>query len=546
MGILPFGAPSLPFGTAQFNGEVSATEAGLNLLFVTADQWRADHLDLDGTGPAPTPNLAAFAREATVFLRHFGQAAPCGPARASLYTGTYLFNHRSVTNGTPLDWTLTNLALELDKAGYEPTLFGYTDTSADPRILPAADPRLTSYEGVLPGFRVGLLLPEAAEPWLDHLARRGYGRMTVEEAYDRPWFEPAPWRAEDSETAFLVDEALAWLARQPKGRPWALHLSLIKPHPPWIAAAPWCRLVDPRRTRPPLRAPSVEEQAGLHPLVAGWLAQPFKGSLDPSLAGKGPPDLDAATIARLRAVYAGLVAEVDHHIGRLFAAIRARSEWERTLVVVTSDHGELLGDHWLLGKGAFFPPTFHVPCLVRDPRMPGGHGCRVAEPTEHVDLVPTILEALGRPVPLQCDGRSLSAFLTGERPARWRRAAHMELDFRDGEEPGLAAALGLGPEDCGLAVDLDERWGCVRFAGLPPILVDRHADPAWTRNLAETEEGRDALLAATGRLLERRMAKADRRLSGCRLGPRGVGGVYDPLPPLPAGAVPLAVGPTRA
>ena len=89
----------------------------MNLLFVTADRWRADHLDLDGTCPAPTPKLAAFAREATVFLRRYGQAAPCGPARASLYTGTYLFNHRSVTNGTRLDWTLTNLALELERAG---------------------------------------------------------------------------------------------------------------------------------------------------------------------------------------------------------------------------------------------------------------------------------------------------------------------------------------------------------------------------------------------------------------------------------------------
>ena len=518
----------------------------MNLLFVTADQWRADHLDLDGSGPAPTPNLAALAREATVFLRHYGQAAPCGPARASLYTGTYLFNHRSVTNGTPLDWTLTNLALELEKAGYEPTLFGYTDTSADPRILAADDPRLTTYEGVLPGMRVGLLLPEAAGPWLDRLARRGYGRMTVEEAYDRPWSAPAPWGAEDSETAFLVDEALAWLARQPKGRPWALHLSLIKPHPPWVAAEPWYRLVDPRRTRPPLRAAGVAEQAGLHPLVAAMLEQRFKGSLDRSLVGKSPADLDAATIARLRAVYAGLVAEVDHHLGRLFAAIRARGEWDDTLVVITSDHGELLGDHWLLGKGAFFPATFHVPCLVRDPRRPAGHGRLVLEPTEHVDLLPTILEALGRAVPLQCDGRSLSVFLTGDRPARWRRAAHMELDFRDGEQPSIATALGLAAEDCGLAVDLGERWGCVRFAGLPPILVDRHADPAWTRNLAETGEGREPLLEATARLLELRLAKADRRLAGCRLGPGGVGGAYDPLPPLPAGAVPPAVAPTRA
>ncbi len=511
----------------------------MNLLFVTADQWRADHLDLGGTGPVPTPNLAAFAREATVFLRHHGQAAPCGPARASLYTGTYAFNHRSVTNGTPLDWTLTNLALELRRGGFAPVLFGYTDTSADPRVLPPGDPRLTTYEGVLPGFEVGLLLPEEAGPWLDRLAARGYGRMTVEEAYDRPLGEPAPWRAEDGESAFLVDEATAWLARQPRGRPWCLHLSLIKPHPPWVAAAPWHARVDPARTLPPRRAPGPAEQAALHPWLAALLERPFSGWLGRTFGA--PARLDDATVARLRAVYAGLVAEVDHELGRLFAAVAGRGEWDDTLVVVTSDHGELLGDHWLLGKGAFFPQAFHVPLLIRDPRRPAGHGLRVHAPSEHVDLLPTLLEALDLPVPLQCDGRSLSGFLTGDQPPRWRRATTWELDFRDGEEPGLAAALGLEAEEAALAVDLDDRWACVHFAGLPPLLVDQLADPAWTRNLALEPAGQGPLLAATRRLLDLRLRAADRRLTSCRLAPGGPVGRYDPLPSLPSGALPPAV-----
>ena len=511
----------------------------MNLLLVTADQWRADHLDLDGTGPVPTPHLAAFARQATVFLRHHGQAAPCGPARASLYTGTYAFNHRSVTNGTPLDWTLTNLALELRRAGFAPVLFGYTDTSADPRVLPPGDPRLTTYEGVLPGFEVGLLLPEDGGPWLDRLAARGLGRLTAEEAYDRPLGEPAPWRAEDSESAFLVDEALAWLARQPCGRPWCLHLSLIKPHPPWVAAAPWHARVDPARTPLPRRAPTPAAQAALHPWLAALLERPFSGWLGRTVGG--PAGLDGPTVARLRALYAGLVAELDHELGRLFAAVAGRGEWEDTLVVVTSDHGELLGDHWLLGKGAFFPQAFHVPLLIRDPRRPAGQALRVRAPSEHVDLLPTLLEALDLPVPLQCDGRSLSGFLTGDQPPRWRRATAWELDFRDGEEPGLAAALGLAPEEAALAVDLDDRWACVHFAGLPPLLVDHLADPAWTHNLALEPEGQAPLLAATRRLLDLRLRAADRRLAACRLAPGGPVGRYDPLPPLPSGALPPVV-----
>lgn len=516
----------------------------MNLLLVTADQWRADHLDLDGTGPAPTPRLAALAREATVFLRHHGQATPCGPARASLYTGTYAFNHRSIGNGTPLDWTWTNLALELRRAGHDPVLFGYTDTSADPRVLPAGDPRLETYEGVLPGFAVGLLLPEDAGPWLDRLAARGHGRMTVEEAYDRPLGEPAPWPAEDSETAFLVDEAMAWLARQPRGRPWCLHLSLIKPHPPWVAAAPWHALVDPRRTAPPTRAPTLAAQAALHPWLGALLERPFGGWLGRTFGA--PARLDGRIVARLRALYAGLVAELDQQVGRLLDAVAARGEQERTLVVVTSDHGELLGDHWLLGKGAFFPQAFHVPLVIADPRRPQGHGRRVTAFTEHVDLLPTILEAMRLPVPLQCDGRGLSGFLTGDPPTGWRRSAFMELDFRDGAEPGLAAALGLAAEEAGLAVDLGDRLACVHFAALPPLLLDLAADPAATRNLATLAEGQEPLLAALQRMLSLRMRAADRRLAGCRLVAGGPAGRYDPLPPVPSAPPPPSLPPTAA
>ena len=76
-----------------------------------------------------TPHLDALAREGVLFRRHYAQCSPCGPARASLLTGLYMMNHRSVKNGTPLDSRHTNIALEVRKAGFEPTLFGYTDSA---------------------------------------------------------------------------------------------------------------------------------------------------------------------------------------------------------------------------------------------------------------------------------------------------------------------------------------------------------------------------------------------------------------------------------
>jgi arylsulfatase A-like enzyme len=510
----------------------------MNVLLVTADQWRGDTLGCLGHACARTPNLDALAADATIFLRHFSNATPCGPARACLHTGAYAFNHRSVRNGTPLDSTLTTLALEARRAGYDPTLFGYTDTSADPRVLAADDPRLLTYEGILPGYRTGLLLTEDGAPWLDHLAKRGYGRLSLEEAYEGPLGAPARWRHDDSETAFLTDAFVAWLETQRPRSGWFSHLSYIKPHPPLVAAAPWHALVAPSATPAPVRAATLEEEARLHPWLAAWLDLPFSGH-GAGMAAR-PSALDADLTARLRAIYYGLVAEVDHHLGRVIATLARRGELDHTLIVVTADHGEMLGDHWMLGKAGFFPAAYHVPLLVRWPGSMPGHGRRVAAFTEHVDLMPTILEAIGAALPKQCDGLSLSEFVTGTSsgPAHaWREAAHAEHDFRDMGPAVVEGRLGLAPEAASLQVRLGGRWAYVHFAALPPILIDTVADPGWRRNLADESAHASAALEEARALLSLRMRRADRRLSGCLLTPGGMEGAYDPLP---AGFHPLA------
>src|SRR5204862_1574795 len=131
-------------------------------------------LTVAGYPVARTPTLDRLAAGGVSFRRHFAQAAPCGPSRAALYTGMYLMNHRSVLNGTPLDARHDNVALVARRLGYEPALFGYTDTSVDPRTVAAGDARLFRYEGVLPGFDPVCHPPEG-EPfeWPDWLRAGG-------------------------------------------------------------------------------------------------------------------------------------------------------------------------------------------------------------------------------------------------------------------------------------------------------------------------------------------------------------------------------------
>ena len=136
------------------------------ILFISADQWRAECLSTLGHPVVKTPNLDALAAEGTLFKRHYTVCAPCGPARTSLQTGMYLMNHRSGRNGTPLDARHTNVAKEVRKAGLDPTLFGYTDTSADPRGRHANDPALWTYEGPMPGYSIGMLFNDYMAAWM--------------------------------------------------------------------------------------------------------------------------------------------------------------------------------------------------------------------------------------------------------------------------------------------------------------------------------------------------------------------------------------------
>lgn len=256
-----------------------------------------------------------------------------------------------------------------------------------------------------------------------------------------------------------------------RGGSWACHLSAFKPHPPWLAAAPFNAHYSPGEAGlPEHRAPSIAEEGALHP----WLAHRLTGA---SVA----PESDDA-LALLRSQYYAVVEETDDQLGRLFENLRSTGELDRTLVVFTTDHGEQLGDHWLMNKDGFFEQSYHIPLIIRCPAAMAGlsaashaavetaRGSHVTSFSEHVDILPTILECIGVPVPVQVDGSSLLPFLLGRAaPPSWRTAAHWEFDYRDRSPPA-----GSEPSACSLCVLRGERWKYVQFAdaAMPPLLFD--------------------------------------------------------------------------
>lgn len=494
-----------------------------NVLFIAIDQIRADVLSGRLAGSVATPNLDRLAAEGVTFANHFTVTVPCGPARASLLTGLYAMNHRSIRNGTPLARHHATIATEARKAGYEPLLFGYSDTTPDPTEHHPADPDLQVYEGVARGFReIVEMRLETGRQWPAFLTAKGYElyapdgtpvlyRPVAAGANAPAIGDPALYAAEDSDTAYLTDRTLEALAVR-RDRPWFAHVTYIRPHPPFVAPAPYNRLVGPDEV-PPFVAATPD-----HPFVDAWFAGPSNTSMVWDFDGDCRR-LPEAAIADIRAVYLGLVAELDHHIGRLLAWLEASGQRDNTLVVVTGDHGEMLGDKRMWGKDSVFEPAWHVPLIIRDPARPALAGSRIGAITESVDVTPTILRWIGREPPPAMDGRSLLGWLDGGRPD-WRDAAFMEFDLSHPLVPTrFQRAWGLAENRCNAAIYREARWKYVHFGGgIAPMLFDREEDPDETVNLADDRAAAGEVSRLRAAMLDRRMERADRRLTGHAIG----------------------------
>lgn len=517
-------------------GVTSGWMAPGNVLYITVDQWRGDCLSAAGHPLVETPTLDALAARGVRFANHWANVAPCGPSRATLHTGMYAQNHRSILNGTPLDARFTNVALEARRAGYRPTLFGYTDTTPDPRGLAADDPRLFTYEGVLPGFEVALSDPyETAGPleWIRWLAGRGLDVPSDPWDLYRPdrsypgaedhseWWAPAHFGPDDTETAFMVDRLIEWFDRDPD-EPWFVHASFIRPHPPYrnpVGYHDRYSADDVPDFRGHVRR---EDEQASHPLAAAVTEVP----------GVGAP-ADERDRRQIRATYYGMMAEVDDQLARLLGWLSDHRLTDDTLILVTSDHGEQAGDHWLMEKLGWWDESYHVPLIVCDPRAEAdaSRGSVVSAPTEHVDVLPTLCTWMGLEPPLQCDGSSLEPFLVDGSdlalgPSGWRGAVHWEWDFRNPAQGVAEAAFGIPMEQCCLNVVRGERWKYVHFAAdpsvLPPLLFDLHADPDQVHDLA-CDPGHSSVSAElTGDLLRWRMRHDERILTGHLVTPEGV------------------------
>lgn len=473
------------------------TEKKRNILMIYADQWRPDQF---GAAQSYTPNLDALAAQGVSFDRHFAQVLPCSPSRASLYTGLYSRTHGVMNGRVPFRKELKTVGHYLRESGYVPTLFGYTDTVLTPDHPEAHDTGNSKYS-VLPGMAIGCHQPDDdPHEWLDHLAAKGHDTSSLAAVYAPDKSQPnahkgvaghpAHYAAEDSDTAFLVNRFMGW--KQEQGQGWCAMINFLRPHRPSIAPAPYNGHVDPDALPAPIRGDSAAEDSALHPYMqtlisTGDARQKVHQDLSGTIADMAEDDWRS-----LRAIHLSLMAEIDDNIGRIFQQLKDNGEWENTLILFSSDHGEMMFDHHICQQASWHDQCTRLPLIVYDPLGQAADvaGSRVEMLTESIDTIPTLLSILGRDVPKELPGRSLAGFLAGQVPAAemWRDAVYWEFDYGGAVDQLYLDQFGITRADCVMSVIRTATHKFAMFPGCPNVLMDLSKDPAEQVNVSGQDD----------------------------------------------------------
>jgi arylsulfatase A-like enzyme len=228
---------------------------------------------------------------------------------------------------------------------------------------------------------------------------------------------------------------------------------------------------------------------------------------------------DEEKLRRMKANYFGMISEVDSQLVRVWKRLRERDEWDDTLIILSSDHGEMLGDHGLKEKVGYWEQSYHIPCIVRDPGRAQRHGATVNAFTENVDIFPTLCELLGLPAPTQCDGHSLAPFLDDAPPKKWRTAATWEFDWSsyllDRTSPTWSPEL----VQCSLVTRRTESHALVQLADGTALCYDLRADPTWRTQTSDPS----VILDLSRELHAWRMQKNRHHFTGFLVDKGGIG-----------------------
>ena len=391
-----------------------------NILFIFADQHRHDAMGCAGNSLIATPNIDQLANQGTRFTNAWCQSPICQPSRASMITSRYPHELDVMRNfGPDMDEEWPTFMKQLQLSGYQTANIGKTHYYAEGLVEPKQPTDLREFAPRVAGFGFDHVVEEfdryvhamdgVTTPYTEYLKSEGvYAayRDQIKQIWrltEHHWDGvTSPITQEQDLTSFLTREAQSWLAAQSDQDPFFLQLSYVQPHVPLMGDPTWAKYYS----QTPIPRGPTRRPAG-HPEVwsdyLSWCGHHANAHLL----------TDDYTLQGARQYYA-MISLIDECIGRIMVQLEEQSLLDNTVIVYSSDHGEMLGDHGLMAKFNFYRSSVQVPLIIRPP---GGAPARTSTAlAQLIDIGPTLLDYAGAQTLPDARGHSLRAHLDGDDP----------------------------------------------------------------------------------------------------------------------------------
>lgn len=407
-----------------------------NIILITSDQQRKDSLGSYNENIC-TDTLDALAKDGLVMERAYITHPTCTPSRASILTGQMASKHGAYTIGTALSEDAVKFSDFLKSADYDTCFIGkpHFQHLSDPSSFEwsgrAADEAFWSnYEGGYFGFdKTRIYNGHTSYPFTAGMHYRVWLKekgLTDEEISERFHYKPCDtfrehgeWKIEKEyhPTTFTAEQAAAYIQERESDKPYMMWVSFSDPHDPHVVPEPYASMYSPDE------ADYLGYVEGEHDNRPKYYRQLYENGLEglefndefgvPStLSGKTFGD--EKYFREVTALHHGMVKFMDDEIAKIMDALKARGEYDDTLIIFTTDHGDYLGNHGYIYKGfPAFEEVYNVPMIVKLPKNVNA-GMRVSNLVSHIDIAPTLLEAAGLDRCEEMDGVSQWRFWNGQ------------------------------------------------------------------------------------------------------------------------------------
>jgi arylsulfatase len=362
-----------------------------NLLVFLPDQLRPDTITSAGSNAVHAPNMHKLAAQSSLFEHAYVTQPICVPSRSSIFTGTWPHVNGAVDNQHVLPLKYPCLPEMLGDSDYRTGYFGKWHLGDELSAQRGFQEWISTEE--YPKSASGEKIKGQCD-YTKFLLSKGYKPHPKRgQTFDRNMVSKLPF--ELSKPKFLETKACEFLQRH-RDEPFILFVAFYEPHPPYNG---------PFNSEHPLESVALDSTAEETfsddvPLRYRLLQEQIRKRV-----GAGDK------LRQIKQKYFGLINEIDRCIGTILAKVDDLGLNDRTTVVLTSDHGDMMSAHGLLGKRVMFEQSASVPYLVR---VPAQRPLRCAQPVSHIDFAPTMLDLLGKAAPEQCAGRSRVNLIRGE------------------------------------------------------------------------------------------------------------------------------------